>query len=78
MPSLTLKDIPKRLHQQLRERAERNRRSLSQEAIACLEHVVATRPVDVDAVLAKARALRAGVKPVSVSEIENWINRGRP
>jgi antitoxin FitA len=77
MPSITLKDIPKRLHQQLRERAERNRRSLSQEALACLEQAVAARPVDADVRLAKIRALRAGVKPVSVREIENWINRGR-
>jgi plasmid stability protein len=78
MPSLTLKDIPKRLHQQLRERAERNRRSLSQEALACLEQVVAADPIDPDALLAKARAMRSGVKPVSPREIEDWINRGRP
>ena len=78
MPSLTLKDIPKRLHQQLRERAERNRRSLSQEALACLEQVVAAEPVDADALLAKARALREGIKPISPQEIEDWINRGRP
>lgn len=77
MASLTLKDIPKRLHQQLRERAERNRRSLSQEAIACLEQAVAAKPADPDALLAKARSLRAGVKPVSVAEIDEWINRGR-
>ena len=78
MPSLTLKDIPKRLHQQLRDRAERNRRSLSQEALACLEQAVAAEPIDADALLAQARALRAGIKPVSHRETEAWINRGRP
>lgn len=78
MPSLTLKDIPKRLHQQLRERAERNRRSLSQEAIACLEQIIAIKPVDPDALLAKIRALRAGIEPVPHHEIDAWINRGRP
>jgi plasmid stability protein len=78
MPSLTLKDIPKQLHQQLRARAERNRRSLSQEALACLEQVVVAEPVDADALLAKARALRAGVKPVSPRDIEDWITRDRP
>jgi plasmid stability protein len=76
MPSITLKDIPKRLHQQLRARAERNRRSLSQEALACLEQAVATEPVDAGAILAKARALREGIKPISPQEIEDWINRG--
>lgn len=78
MPSLTLKDIPKRLHQQLRERAGHNRRSLSQEAIACLEQVVGTKPVDPEALLAKVRAMRAGVRSVSIDEIDEWINRGRP
>ncbi len=78
MPSLTLKDIPRRLHQQLRERAERHRRSLSQEALACLEQVVAAEPVDVDALLAKARALRADVKPVRQRDLDNWVQHGRP
>ena len=78
MPSLTLKDIPKRLHQQLRERAERNRRSLSQEAVACLEQMVAADPVDADALLAKARALRSGVKPLQQRHLDAWIDQGRP
>jgi plasmid stability protein len=78
VPSLTLKDIPKRLHQQLRQRAERNRRSLSQEAVACLEQVVVAQPIDTDALLAKARSLRAGIKPVAAREIHDWIDRGRP
>jgi len=78
VPSLTLKDIPKRLHQQLRQRAQRNRRSLSQEALSCLEQAVTADPVDPDALLAEARALRAGVKAISSREIESWIDRGRP
>jgi plasmid stability protein len=78
VPSLTLKDIPKRLHQQLRQRAERNRRSLSQEAVACLEQVVTAEPIDPDRLLATARALRTGVRPVTAREIDAWIDRGRP
>ncbi len=78
MPSLTLKDIPRRLHQQLRERAERNRRSLSQEALACLEQVVAAEPVDADALLARARALRAAVKPLRQRDLDAWVQQGRP
>ena len=78
MPSLTLKDIPKRLHQQLRQRALRNRRSLSQEAVACLERVVAAEPIDPEALLAKARALRAGVLAVRQRDLDTWIERGRP
>jgi plasmid stability protein len=37
MPSLTLKDLPPRLHSALKKRAVRNRRSLNQEALYCLE-----------------------------------------
>lgn len=37
MPSLTLKDMPPKLHSALKKRAIRNRRSLNQEALYCLE-----------------------------------------
>ena len=78
MASLTLKDIPKRLHQQLKERAARNRRSLSQEALACLEQMVAAEPVDVADVLRKARAERALVKPIRQKDLNVWLREGRP
>jgi len=78
MPSLTLKDIPKRLHQRLKERAARHRRSLSQEALACLEQMVAAEPVDAAAVLRRARAERANVKPVRQRDLDAWLREGRP
>lgn len=78
MPSLTLKDIPKRLHQQLKERAARHRRSLSQEALACLEQMVAAEPVEAALVLRKARAERAKVKPVRQRDLDAWLREGRP
>ena len=37
MPTLTLKDMPAKLHSTLKKRALRNRRSLNQEALYCLE-----------------------------------------
>ena len=37
MPTLTLKDMPSKLHSTLKKRAQRNRRSLNQEALYCLE-----------------------------------------
>jgi antitoxin FitA len=55
MASLTLKNIPPRLHEQLRERAARHRRSLSQEALACLEQAAASERLDPNELLAKAR-----------------------
>lgn len=78
MASLTLKDIPKRLHQQLKDRAARHRRSLSQEALACLEQMVATEPVNAAAVLRKAREQRALVKPIRPQDLNAWLREGRP
>ena len=78
MASITLKDVPNRLHQQLRARPAKNRRSLNKEALACIEQVIVAEPVDVDALLRTARALQARVKPIKHSEIEEWINQGRP
>ena len=37
MATLTLKDMPAKLHSALKKRAQRNRRSLNQEALYCLE-----------------------------------------
>lgn len=78
MASLTLKDIPADLHEKLKRRAARNRRSLSQEALACLEQATAGEPVDPREVLVQARRLRAGVKQVKSDELRAWIGRGRP
>ena len=78
MASLTLKDIPASLHEQLRQRAARNRRSLSQEALACLEQATAGERVDPDQLLAQARRLRAGVKRLSRHDLRTWVTQGRP
>lgn len=78
MASLTLKDIPKGLHEQLRERAARHRRSLSQEALACLEQAVAGERLDPDALLTTARRLRARVRTVRQRDLDSWVQHGRP
>ena len=78
MASLTLKDIPAGLHEELRQRAVRNRRSLSQEALACLEQATAGERVDPDQVLAQARRLRVGVKRVNERDLRTWVTQGRP
>ena len=78
MASLTLKDIPAGLHEELRQRAVRNRRSLSQEALECLEQATEGESVDPDQVLARARRLRVGVKRVSDRELRSWVTQGRP
>ena len=76
--SLTLKDIPAGLHEELRQRASRNRRSLSQEALACLELATAGERIEPDQWLVRARQLRTGVKRVSSADVRTWVTQGRP
>jgi antitoxin FitA len=55
MANITLKNIPDPLYQAA---AARNRRSINGELIARLEESLGAAPVDVDALLARARAVR--------------------
>ena len=78
MPTLTLKDVPDDLHARLRARAERHHRSLNREAIACLESAVLAEPVNVDALLARARRARRRVRrPIPATVIRRLVDEGR-
>ena len=44
MAALVLKNVPDHLHKQLKKEAERNRRSMAQEAIVILERSLRTIP----------------------------------
>ena len=68
MASLTLKNIPESLHERLKERAARNRRSLNSEAIHCLEAALAAAPTDAEAYLARIRPLRAKTQRLPLTE----------
>lgn len=59
MRSLTIKNVPPGLLRRLKARAAANRRSLNLEVIASLESVSAAAPIDPEAFLARARAIRA-------------------
>ncbi len=79
MPNLTLKDLPDEVHRELKARAERHRRSLNREAIACLEAAVGAERVDVDALLARARTARRRIRgPVAAADIRRFARAGRP
>ena len=58
MVSLTLKDIPPDVHRRLKERAQRNGRSLLSEAMTCLQQAVLSERIDVDEFIARATTLR--------------------
>lgn len=67
MRSITIKDMPARLRQKLKARAEVHGRNLNAEIIACLETSMRSSAVDVDRLLVNARALRRSA-PVRLTE----------
>lgn len=48
MPGLLIKDLPRELHQKLKESATRHHRSLAKEALALLEEALAKPPRDTE------------------------------
>lgn len=61
MATVTVKDLPEKLHRQLKARALRHRRSLNSEIIEVLVAATTSRKVDPDSLLARAAALRSRV-----------------
>ena len=80
MTTLTIKNLPDDLHQRLKERAERHRRSLNSEVLVCLEHAVGASRVDPEAHLARIRAIRAKTAawPLTDERLEQARREGRP
>lgn len=78
VPTITLKGLPADVHRRLKARAARHGRSLNGEAIACLRAAVSIEPVDVDALLARARAHREGVARATDEEVRAMKREGRP
>jgi plasmid stability protein len=64
MPTtLTLKNIPDSVYLRLKAAAELHRRSMNSEAIVCLEAALLPTPMASAERLARARELRAALKP---------------
>ncbi|HEY2993274.1 MAG TPA: DNA-binding protein [Methylomirabilota bacterium] len=79
MATLTIKNVPEKLVRRLKTQASLHRRSLNLEVIACLESATGATPVDPDALLAIARAIRPTPVGIRLTDrvIEDAINRGR-
>jgi plasmid stability protein len=80
MGTLTIKNIPVKLHTRLKESVAQHRRSIDAEAISCLERVLVSNRVDPARFLARARALRARMPRVFVTQqdLDATKNQGRP
>ena len=79
MATLTVKNISDVLVKRLKRQAEHHHRSLNREVIACLERAIVAPPIDVDAELARIRAVRvvpAG-GPLTDAEISRYKRAGR-
>ncbi|MGK5092180.1 Arc family DNA-binding protein [Deltaproteobacteria bacterium TL4] len=51
MPTITIKNIPEKIHQKLKQNASQNHRSLNNEIIACLESSVSTTAINSELLL---------------------------
>jgi plasmid stability protein len=61
MATLTIKNIPDEVYEQLKQRAARHRRSVNSEVIVCLEKVLSSKSVDPATFLTSLRALRENI-----------------
>ena len=78
MATLTVKGIPRKLHLKLKQRASLNHRSLNSELIACLENSLVSKPLDIPALLEKAKQLREKVQgTLNSKDLAEFKSQGR-
>ena len=73
MSTIVIKNVPDDLHARLKDRAQRNRRSLTKELLTMIEHNLP--PPRVALRLPPAVKLKGG--PLTIEEIEAAIENGR-
>ena len=80
MATLTLKNIPDNLYNQLKEAARLHRRSINSEIIYCVERTISPHEINVAEHLAMARQLRAKTANYLLTDedINNVKSEGRP
>ena len=59
--TITLKNVPRNVHERIKKRAERNRRSLNLEILACLESILGIRESAADELLANIEKAQQGL-----------------
>ena len=78
MPSITIKSVSPELHQRLKGIAQRHRRSLQNEIIACLERHAERPPRTRAELMAEAAELRDTLPYVDHDLVDEYKRSGRP
>lgn len=78
MASITIKDVPKALHERLKRVAVGNRRSLGSEIIVCLERALEQPTPSKAELMEAAAALRKKLPWVDHQQVEEYKRAGRP
>ena len=78
MASITIKGLAPELHRRLKAVALRNRRSLQNEIVYCLERHVERTPPSKEELLARAAQLRVKLPLVDHGLVDNFKRSGRP
>lgn len=80
MPALTIKNIPEKLYESLKESAKAHHRSINGEAIACLEKMVGMSRMDPEKFLARVEQLRGQLNGPKLTDkiLRDAKERGRP
>ena len=68
MATLTIKNVPDPVVKRLKRQAAAQHRTLNSQVVSYLEQMTRSVPVDADALLARARALRGVPKGVKVTD----------
>jgi antitoxin FitA len=80
MPTLTIKNIPDDLYEQLKQSALQHRRSINSEVLVCLERSLIAPKLSTAATLARIRQLRERTSEhlLTERELEQAKSDGRP
>ena len=80
MPTITIKNIPDDLYEDLKQTANLHRRSINNEVIYCIEQTVHSRQIDPEEYLHRVESLRKRIKvpPLTDALLRQAKEEGRP
>jgi len=77
MPTLTIKEVPPELHEKLKERAERHRRSMNNELLTILERTLTPSRKSAEEAIAEAEALNDRIGKTFPDIVNEAKRKGR-